>query len=98
MKNKRKWIQKKKAVIAQGETRLLVFWLIGIAVVLVLLVLLFVRTQKLKNKIHYKNLIIETKQKEMLDSIHYAKKIQRAHLPSEQYISKKLEELAKKNK
>lgn len=91
-------LEKEKAVVAKGETRLLVFWLIGIALVLVLLVLLFVRTQKLKNKIHYKNLIIETKQKEMLDSIHYAKKIQKAHLPSEQYISKKLEELGKKNK
>lgn len=89
-------VEKEKAVAAKGETRLLVFWLIGIALVLVLLVLLFVRTQKLKNKIHYKNLIIESKQKEVLDSIHYAEKIQKAHLPSEQYISKKLEELTRK--
>ena len=39
--------------------------------------------------------IIEEKQKEIIDSINYARRIQRAHLPNEKYISKKLAELRK---
>lgn len=88
--------EKEKTLEAKERAKLLVLWLSGIVVVLVLVAFLFIRTRKLKNKIHYKNLIIETKQKEILDSIYYAKKIQKAHLPSEQYISKKLGELTGK--
>lgn len=40
--------------------------------------------------------IIEEKQKEIIDSINYAKRIQNAHLPQEKYISKKLKELMDK--
>lgn len=39
--------------------------------------------------------IIEEKQKEIIDSINYAQRIQRAHLPSEKYIGRKLNELRK---
>ena len=41
--------------------------------------------------------IIEEKQKEIIDSINYARRIQRAHLPNEKYISRKIGELKKKN-
>ena len=39
---------------------------------------------------------IDEKQKEILDSIHYAKRIQTALLPSEKYIDKSLKELKNK--
>lgn len=37
--------------------------------------------------------LIEEKQKEIIDSIKYAQRIQRAHLPNEKYVAKKLNEL-----
>ena len=50
-----------------------------------------------KKEVEAQKRIIEEKQKEVMDSINYAKKIQQAHLPNEKYISRKLEELNKKN-
>jgi hypothetical protein len=41
-----------------------------------------------KNEIENKNILLEEKQKEILDSIHYAKRIQRTLLPSETYIGR----------
>jgi len=46
--------------------------------------------------INKQKLLVEEKQKEILDSIHYAKKIQNAHLTSENYIQKSLNKLQKK--
>jgi len=40
--------------------------------------------------------IVEEKQREILDSIHYAKRIQRALLPSDNYIDKQLKRLTKR--
>ena len=45
-----------------------------------------------------KNKEIEHKQKEILDSIHYAKRIQTALLPHEKYIERKLDQLNKSKK
>jgi len=50
-----------------------------------------IESQKLK--VENQKLLVEEKQKEILDSIYYAKRIQDAHLPSEQNISKKLNKL-----
>jgi hypothetical protein len=36
---------------------------------------------------------VEEKQKEILDSIHYAKRIQKALIPSDKYIDKNLNRL-----
>jgi len=44
--------------------------------------------EKQKNK-------VEAKQKEILDSIHYAKRIQQSHLPTEKYIEKSMSRLKK---
>jgi len=44
-----------------------------------------------------KNQIIEQKQKEILDSIHYAKRIQESLLPSEKYLERIITQLKKKN-
>jgi len=48
--------------------------------------------ETLKN-LEDKNRLIEEKQKEILDSIKYAKRIQNAHLPNEKFISKTLKRL-----
>jgi hypothetical protein len=50
-------------------------------------------TNKQKKIIEVQKHVIEEKQKEMLDSIHYAKRIQRALLTSEKYIQRKMKEL-----
>jgi tetratricopeptide (TPR) repeat protein len=44
-----------------------------------------------KDEIALQKEIVEEKQKEILDSIHYAKRIQKALLPSEKYIEKNIE-------
>ena len=44
--------------------------------------------QKQKLEVESKNITIEEKQKEILDSIRYAKRIQSAHLPNVQQIKK----------
>lgn len=48
-----------------------------------------------KQEVEAKNLIIEHKQKEIIDSIKYAQRIQNAHLPKESYIFKNLGRLKK---
>jgi len=53
-------------------------------------------TRKQKILIEYKNKEIEEKQKEILDSIHYAKRIQTALIPSDKYIEKSLNKLQKR--
>ncbi|MDX2173786.1 MAG: HAMP domain-containing protein [Bacteroidota bacterium] len=50
------------------------------------------RTQELANEKKH----VEEKQKEILDSIHYAKRIQNALLPNGKYIERKLKDLMKK--
>ena len=71
----------------------------GFALVLLLAIFIF-RGYRQKQKanviISEQKLLVEEKQKEILDSIHYAKRIQKAHLPQEKYISKKLTELKNK--
>jgi tetratricopeptide (TPR) repeat protein len=50
-------------------------------------------TQKQKYIIQEQKSLVEEKQKEILDSIHYARRIQRAHLPTDKFISKSIERL-----
>ncbi len=50
-----------------------------------------------KQEVEAKNRIIEHKQKEIIDSIKYAQRIQNAHLPKENYIAKNLDRLKGKN-
>ncbi|TAL57965.1 MAG: tetratricopeptide repeat protein [Bacteroidetes bacterium] len=53
-------------------------------------------TRKQKQLIEQQKKIVEEKQKEILDSIHYARRIQTALLPTEKYIDKTLKRLMKK--
>jgi len=75
-----------------------------ICVLLVVVAIIIFRANKQKQKINLqlerKNLLIERqkelveeKQKEILDSIHYARRIQRSLLTSERYIARSLERL-----
>lgn len=52
--------------------------------------------QQQKKEVELKNNLVEEKQKEILDSIHYAKRIQRALITNENYIDKHLKRLMKK--
>jgi len=67
--------------------------LIGLFLVVVFAVFIL---RSLKTTRHQK-LIIEEKQKEILDSIRYAKRIQKSLLPTEKYISKQLARIDEKN-
>lgn len=77
--------------------RVMVYLAMGaLAVVLVLLYFIF-RENRQKHRanieITAQKQIIEEKQKQVLDSIHYAKRIQRSILPSEKYILRNLKRL-----
>ena len=54
--------------------------------------------QKAEKKLFEQKQMIEEKQKEILDSIRYAKRIQNALLPHEKYIERNLDELNKDKK
>jgi Tetratricopeptide repeat len=83
---------------AQNQKNILYAVSLGLLLVLILAGIIFksLQTNKQKNKIisHQKNLV-EEKQKEILASIHYAKRIQRSLLPTEKYIDKSLKRLKK---
>lgn len=74
---------------------------IGGFVVVLLMGLLVLRSYSIKRKankaISEQKELLEVKNKEITDSIHYAKRIQNAHLPSSEYISKKITELKNKS-
>ena len=71
----------------------------GFLVVLLLAVFIF-RGYKQKKRANHiiteQKLIVEEKQKEIIDSINYAKRIQQSLLPTEKYIAKNLERLREK--
>jgi tetratricopeptide (TPR) repeat protein len=53
--------------------------------------------QKANEIISEQKMLVEEKQKEVMDSIRYAKRIQQSLMPTEKYISKKIENLKDKN-
>jgi uncharacterized membrane protein len=89
-KQKEEALQKQKVIIYAVS-----------AGVILILILLFVAIKAYKQKQKANEIIIkqklevEEKQKEILDSIHYAKRIQTALLTSEYYIEKNLNRLKK---
>jgi len=56
----------------------------------------FTITRKQKGIIEEQKELVEEKQKEVMDSINYAKRIQSAQMPKEKYIAKKMQELRKR--
>lgn len=88
---------------AQNKQKTINYLLVGVVVVsfafLIAAIVNYRRKQKdneiirqQKNDVSAKNLIIETKQKEILDSITYARRIQYALLTSEQQLSENLKD------
>lgn len=53
--------------------------------------------EKQKEEVEKQKELIEEKQKEILDSIHYAKRIQRALLPTDKYFERNIRSLGKEN-
>jgi uncharacterized membrane protein len=71
----------------------------GLCLLLIFSVFIFNRfrvAKKQKLLIEMQKEMVEEKQKEVLDSIHYAKRIQRSLLPTEIYIERNLRRLQKK--
>jgi hypothetical protein len=86
--------EKEKELKAQSKIRNLL--LIGIvAVILLLLLALYAYVQKRKSnkEISEQKRLIEQKQKEVLDSIRYAKRIQKALITNEHYIQTRLKKM-----
>ncbi|MEO6306066.1 MAG: tetratricopeptide repeat protein [Bacteroidia bacterium] len=89
--------QEKKEAIAASESKKqqIIIWAIcGILILVIGFAVFayrnFLQKQKANEAISKQKEIIEEKQKEILDSIHYAKRIQSALLPSEKYIARQL--------
>lgn len=101
--------QDKKDLIAEEEKQkqklFLWFTIGGLAVVVIVSIFIFrsLQINKKKNKIiseqkeivEHQKKVVEEKQKEILDSIHYAKRIQTALLTTEKYINRNLNTLKK---
>ncbi len=95
--------QDKKDILAKAELEQRKkernYFIIGFALVIVLAGFIF-RSYRQKQKanilITEQKKEVEESKKEILDSIHYAKRIQKAHLPTLNYIEKNLNRLQKK--
>jgi pentatricopeptide repeat protein len=87
--------QEKKEAIAAAESKKqkVILWSVSGILLLVLFFAVyayrsFLQKKKANEAISHQKHIIEEKQREILDSIHYAKRIQRALITSETYISR----------
>ncbi len=92
---------------AKAQTQKLIYVLIIIGIILIFTFYLFIRMISFKNKIAVQNQkleeqnslvqlqknILEVKQKEIIDSIQYAKRIQESLLPTNKYIEKQLQKI-----
>lgn len=94
--------QDKKEAVAEAEKKRqdIFFWLICfIAVAVAGITLVVLRSLRLARRqkliIELQKNLVEEKQREVLDSIHYAKRIQRSLLPSEKYLQRSLSRLKK---
>ncbi len=94
--------QEKKEVIALAERKkqTIILWSIcGILVLVIAFAIFAYRSYKHKQKaneaITKQKELIEEKQKEILDSIRYAKRIQTALITSEKYIERNLNKINK---
>ncbi len=91
--------EKKDAVLFEkNEKQKLIISITLVALCIALLLAAFayknyLQKRKANDEISLQKNVIEEKQKEILDSIHYAKRIQNALLPSEKYIDRNLNKL-----
>jgi tetratricopeptide (TPR) repeat protein len=94
--------QEKKDAVAKAEKQrqqLFIILIAAVAIAISVIALLVYRslafTKKQKLMIEHQKYLVEEKQKEILDSIHYAKRIQMALLTNEFYIEKHINKLKK---
>lgn len=85
-------------VETQKKKQQLIIWLVSIGIVLVIVFFVFIFrslqiARKQKDIIFAQKHLVEEKQREVLDSIYYARRIQKALMPSEWYIAKNLRSL-----
>lgn len=92
--------QERKEADAEAKARqqkLIIYFIIAVLLIVVIFAGFIFRslriTRSQKKIIEHQKKLVDEHQEEMLASIHYAKRIQRAHLPSEKYIERKLKEL-----
>ena len=96
--------QEKQTAVAEADKKkqhVILYLVIG-GLLMVLLFAGFISralriTRRQKKLIEKQKQLVEEKQKEILDSIHYARRIQTALLPTEKYIDKTLKRLMKNN-
>ena len=82
-------------IAERGEKQTVITYSIAVGLILLLMFSIFVYnrlqiTKRQKNIIEEQKKLVEVKQKEILDSINYAKRIQGAILPSERIINETL--------
>jgi|688.fasta_scaffold00283_3 tetratricopeptide (TPR) repeat protein len=95
-----KLAQEKKDLVTQQQLKQREkernYFIVGFILVLILILFMY-RNYKQKQKankiILHQKYLVEEKQREILDSIHYAKRIQLTMLPNENLTAKKIEEL-----
>ncbi len=80
---------------AQTKSARLFYIIVAMTLIGIILIIMIVRIIKLNSEIKIKNALLHQKQKEILDSIHYAKRIQQALLPNEKYIERVITESKK---
>jgi tetratricopeptide (TPR) repeat protein len=66
-------------------------------VLIAMIVFVLIKINKARKEIEFQKRIVDQKQKEVMDSINYATRIQKALMPTEKYIEKILSKHSKKN-
>jgi tetratricopeptide (TPR) repeat protein len=90
--------KEKQAAVSEADNRRknIIIWSVASGLLLALIFTAYVFSSlRISRK---QKEIIEAKQKEILDSIHYAKRIQQSLLPTEKYIERNLNRLNNKNR
>jgi tetratricopeptide (TPR) repeat protein len=80
--------QEKERAVAQQKSRMQKIVIIGIALVLILVILFALSVRRLLKQTRHQKIMLEEKQREVMDSIRYAKRIQIALMPNEKYINR----------
>jgi tetratricopeptide (TPR) repeat protein len=90
-------LQQERSIAENRKQKLIIYFVIGILVLVMVFAVFVLRSNRQKRKanieITKQKQIIEDKQRAILDSIRYAKRIQSAFLTSEKYISRAFEKL-----
>jgi serine phosphatase RsbU (regulator of sigma subunit) len=85
-------IKEEQVVILEAKSKIfqLIFVVLLSLLVIIFVIIVLLRARKLNNKINAQKMMLEEKNKEITDSINYAKRIQSAILPATDYFSKNL--------